>query len=629
MITSRILVVLLSAAIAVHAASEAPLARRILHERRRAPPQGWTPRRRADPDTVLPLSIALKQSNLDNLDDYLLDIADPESPNYGRWWTPSRVLETFRPSKASHDSVRAWLSGDGIDGSRIRASKDQSYLLVNVSVAEAESLLATQYYVYQHEDGYEHVGCHHGYHLPEHIVDHVDLVSPTVHFETLRFASHAMRKRSVRPSSSNMQRPNGAPVSKMNGTVYTDAEHCDQQATLDCFRALYDFYPDLKETDRNTVAVVELADQTLNSDDLAMFLKKFNPEAAKALPSFIPIDQLNSTLADFNETDPNIISEADLDFELIIGLLGAQQQVRNYQVGASGSINFLLDSLDGSYCTFEGGDDPNIDGVLNPEDCGTAPLSHVISVSFTGGEDFPPFYMQRQCTELGKISMMGVTFLFASGDNGVASNGDNLCLSSNGTAVPGPGNFLPNFPSTCPYVTAVGATQVDPGKSVHDPESATSPFGSGGGFSNVFPRPKFQHRQVEAYLKRLGNRVAPGLFNASGRGIPDVSANGFPTAVVIDQNYTLAGGTSASTPVFGAILTAVNDARLAHGRGPVGWINPAIYSHWFADAFHDITNGTNPGCGTDGFPALPGWDPVTGLGTPDFPKLVKRFLWLP
>ena len=42
-----------------------------------------------------------------------------------------------------------------------------------------------------------------------------------------------------------------------------------------------------------------------------------------------------------------------------------------------------------------------------------------------------------------------------------------------------------------------------------------------------------------------------------------------------------------------------------------------IYSHWFADAFHDITNGTNPGCGTEGFPAMSGWDPVTGLGVPN------------
>lgn len=61
---------------------------------------------------------------------------------------------------------------------------------------------------------------------------------------------------------------------------------------------------------------------------------------------------------------------------------------------------------------------------------------------------------------------MGMTFLYASGDNGVASNAENLCLAANGSTVVGEGNFLPNFPATCPYVTAVGSTQVDPGKSV-------------------------------------------------------------------------------------------------------------------------------------------------------------------
>jgi tripeptidyl-peptidase-1 len=40
-----------------------------------------------------------------------------------------------------------------------------------------------------------------------------------------------------------------------------------------------------------------------------------------------------------------------------------------------------------------------------------------------------------------------------------------------------------------------------------------------------------------------------------------------------------------------------------------------------ADAFNDITEGTNSGCGTDGFSTAPGWDPVTGLGTPIYPKL--------
>ena len=54
-----------------------------------------------------------------------------------------------------------------------------------------------------------------------------------------------------------------------------------------------------------------------------------------------------------------------------------------------------------------------------------------------------------------------------------------------------------------------------------------------------------------------------------------------------------------------------------------------LYSHMFARIYHDITVGSNPGCGTDGFPTAPGWDPVTGLGTVDFQKMLSRFMMLP
>ena len=100
---------------------------------------------------------------------------------------------------------------------------------------------------------------------------------------------------------------------------------------------------------------------------------------------------------------------------------------------------------------------------------------------------------------------------------------------------------------------------------MHDPESAPTAFGSGGGFSNVFPRAHFQHRQVAQYLHQLGDAVDPRLFNRTGRAIPDVSANGFPTAAVIDANYTIVGGSSAATPIWAAVVVAINDARLAHG----------------------------------------------------------------
>jgi tripeptidyl-peptidase I len=56
----------------------------------------------------------------------------------------------------------------------------------------------------------------------------------------------------------------------------------------------------------------------------------------------------------------------------------------------------------------------------------------------------------------------------------------------------------------------------------------------------------------------------------------------------------------------------INEKRIAAGKGPVGFINPVLYEN--PGALNDITTGKNPGCGTNGFSAVPGWDPVTGLG---------------
>ena len=189
--------------------------------------------------------------------------------------------------------------------------------------------------------------------------------------------------------------------------------------------------------------------------------------------------------------------------------------------------------------------------------------------------------------------------------------------------------FNPTFPATCPYVTAVGATQVSPGKTVYEPESACEQvIYSGGGFSNYFTMPSYQASQVDRYFKVTPPLYTSAQYNNSGtsRGYPDLSANGANYVVAVDGTFNLVYGTSASAPVVGAILTMVNDARIMAGKSPIGFINPTIYSQEFACAFNDITDGTNQGCGTVGFSAVEGWDPVTGLGTPSFPKLVAKWL---
>lgn len=92
----------------------------------------------------------------------------------------------------------------------------------------------------------------------------------------------------------------------------------------------------------------------------------------------------------------------------------------------------------------------------------------------------------------------------------------------------------------------------------------------------------------------------------------DVSANGDNIAVYVGGKFGLSGGTSAATPIFSSIVNRIIEARLAIGKGPLGFLNPALYANpW---VLNDITNGTNPGCGTNGFSAVKGWDPVRHSG---------------
>ena len=155
-------------------------------------------------------------------------------------------------------------------------------------------------------------------------------------------------------------------------------------------------------------------------------------------------------------------------------------------------------------------------------------------------------------------------------------------------------------------MTSVGSTQGI------NPETA-APFTSGG-FSNIFAQPDYQADAVAGYLKTLGDTNA-GLFNPKGRAFPDVATQGVQFAIEVAGQLQGVDGTSASSPTFASVVALLNDALLNAGKSPLGFLNPMLYSQGAA-ALNDITIGSNPGCGAQGFPALEGWDPVST----SFPK---------
>ncbi|CAK5279189.1 unnamed protein product [Mycena citricolor] len=174
--------------------------------------------------------------------------------------------------------------------------------------------------------------------------------------------------------------------------------------------------------------------------------------------------------------------------------------------------------------------------------------------------------------------------------------------------------LAPTFPSGCPFLTSVGATQGIPEKAIN--------FTSGG-FSNLFSAPAYQTAQIVSFLKTV-----PSDFNATlnltGRGFPDVSTQGWNFQVIVNRLPSLVGGTSAASPTFASIIALINDRLIAAGKPVLGFLNPFLYAN--PDAFNDITVVHNSGfvCPESGvsFDATTSWDPLTGLGTPNFTSLL-------
>lgn len=584
------------------------------------------------------MRFGLAQQNMHRLEELLMEVSHPESPKYGQHYSAAEIVDTFAPRKETIEAVTQWLSEAGISRDRLRLSASKGWIQLNATAAEVEELLQTEYHVFTHPSGDEQIGCH-SYSVPAHVKEHIDLIKPTVHFNHRPITRSGLQKR----SGADLGAPSIFTGPKRLGTqvkITPALENCDQFITPDCLRALYSINYKPIATKKNTFGIVEFTPQAFLASDLDLFFGNFSPSQVGVRPIPILIDgavvQTTNQSFDFN-------GESDLDLEYAMTLTDPQP-ITLLQTGdlveGAGFDNWL-DAVDGSFCTFEGGDDPTQDGIYpdplpggfkGPESCGIVAPPHTVSVSYLQDEStVTSAFANRQCSEYAKLGLMGTTVFHSSGDNGVAGNGG-VCLNSTHDPVDDGTVFNPGFPASCPFVTAVGATQVNPGSTVNDPEGACEQvIFSGGGFSNIFPLPSFQASDVKSFLKDHPPPFTNGEFNNSGnaRGFPDLSANGANYVIGIDGEFELVFGTSASSPVVGSIFTLVNDARLAIGKNPVGFLNPLIYSPIFKSAFNDITSGGNQGCGTPGFTATTGWDPVTGVGTPNLTKLLILALLLP
>lgn len=546
----------------------------VVHERRSRAPQDWKKHSRVHPEAVIPVRIGLSQQNLHRAEEFINEVSHPESELYGQHWSAQKIVEMFAPKKESVDAVHSWLEQSGVELSRVNMSPNMAWMEFNATTNEVEQLLHTEYHLYRHTAGHTHVACDE-YSLPSHLTEHIDIVTPSVHFDKrigtqrhVRKGEHLphklreLNKRNLELSKRQLNaEPNAPkgivgsasdPSNPKQGVAVLNAlmtlADCDTMITPDCLRALYDMPVGSTQMGNNTLGVVEYTPQAFLQKDMDLWFKQFSPDQVGVSPSQNLIDgaivQTTNQSFSFN-------GESALDLQYAMELI-YPQKVSLFQVGdmvTGGSFNTFLDAIDKSYCTFEGGDskDPNVDGQYpdtqpggfnGPEQCGTIPSTNVISTSYSANEaDLGVKYETRQCMEYMKLGLQGVSVLYSSGDFGVAGNGGQCISSTTGAYNNGSsGIFNPSFPGTCPYITSVGATQVINGSTVHSPESASERvIFSGGGFSNNFAMPAYQKDAMATYYAEHAPTFGADRFNNSKtvRGYPDVCSYPFPISIAI------------------------------------------------------------------------------------------------
>ncbi|KAF8180942.1 subtilisin-like protein [Mycena galopus ATCC 62051] len=544
----------------------------VLHESRRDPPDEFFSQGAAPVTDVLTLRFGLTPNNLSGLQEKLVSISTPGSSDFRQWLSKDEVKSFVQPSNETVSAFNSFAAANDLKSTVISPNGD--WLSVALTVSQANHLFGAQFEKFSHASLTEPITRTLTISLPSELIGHVDVVHPSTSFASrnpdfakLPFYHPSSQKRTEPVASCNSSNPDGI-------------------VTPTCLQNIYEI-PSAPATQKNNkILVTGYLGVSPNRTDLSTFLEQFRPDIPQNTTfELITID--NATNQEPEDIPP-----------VVSARLATGVPVEFLSVGGPPDSNFsdfataLLDTN-----TF-------LDGVDNPPS--------VVTTSYGPMENqFESSIARKICDSYMALGARGISVLFASGDGGVRGSHDN-------SSIPGvceSNIFIPVFPASCPYVTAVGATQG------FSPEVATNL--TGGGFSDLFPRPWYQTQVVDNFLKTIPPDFV-GTFNKSGRGYPDVAVQGWGLDFVFAGATFATGGTSFSSPIFASIIALINDRLLAAGKPVVGFMNPWLYAH--SEAFTDITEGHNSGLecprSSVAFDATKGWDALTGVGSPVFNKLL-------
>ncbi|KAH9165152.1 subtilisin-like protein [Lactarius sanguifluus] len=563
--------------------------------------------------TTIDLYIALNPRHENALIDALYEVSDPKHPRhvhptaaplapsftYGAHLSQEQVAELVRSHPDTLELVTSWLAHHGVRRSSISTTHGGAWLTVrNVLVSRANEMLGASYQLYRHAK-----------------------VNDTI------IRTRSRRRHTSHPHRTLRQTPRERPVEAAAALAEVEATSGNPVTVLSSradevmpsqLRWMYKTFAYVSTAaDRNTLGVFGFREQYPSETDLTVFMTYLRSDVQPPSLATFTVELVNG--GGYDPVNPG--DEANVDVQYA-SAMAYPTPIIFYSIGGSGkwvtrsgepysgdqwleSLNYLLRKT---------------------------VIPQTISISYGAYERYVPReYTRALCILFAQLGARGVSVLLSTGDDGVGEN----CKDEFGNV-----RFANSFPASCPYLTAVGGT------TDYDPEVA-APL-SGGGFSDLLSTTGLPGRrrvriprapwhpicwplQVRLLLSPDATVSYSVMVSPEGRGIPDIAAQALMLPAVVRNVGRSMDGTSCSVPltinaqIVAGIISLLNDYLITNGRPPLGFLNIRLYDDGFA-GLNDITSGSNPGCGTDGFSAVPGWDPVTGLGTPDFEKLQNIFM---
>jgi len=536
--------------------------------------------------TLGSIDVALVSRDYPGLQGVIQDRSDPTSPRYAQWLTTEEVTAFVGATDEAIEKVGMWMRSVGLEP--VLNNHKDILTAADAPAAKVEALLGARLHAYH--DRVTSTVVHRiagDYSIPSDIARHVAHVFPVHSMPVKHFG---------RPSMVAATSPSLATAADWPHDC-KDIHHTGPNpypVTPAVTRALYNYS---SEPSTNASTIAALLPGPIGVDTAAITYVQSN--------CGLPIHKLDRFVGTNSESrctgshpSEDICLEASMDSQIIgTTAIGCQTQFWN---GGEGSFISLFK------------------GINDAGDAAPKVFSFSFGDSETDRDDDAPVTDR----ELAKSVAKGITLVCSSGDNGAHKVG---------------AKFVANYPASSTYILSVGSTSLATMGVLTSGEVAVKEEYSSGGFSSLFGAPAWQSNFTANYLQS-GVKMPSSGYTATGRGVPDIAALGGDStgawAVRFGRgSWTDGTGTSTSGPFIASLVAKLNAARLSKGKGTMGLLTPWLYSkaHSRTGSLRDVTkgcNGANPNGsgGTSGWCAAAGWDPVTGLGAPNYGLLEELAL---